>query len=246
MFKDNGKLITVPLSGGTATLTNTYSATGAHLVTAAYSGDNNNAPSTSATLKQYVETLPVVSKTVVTSSGSPSRIDQPVTFKASITSFFGKIPDGEIVTFFDGTTPIGTGSTVGGIATFTTSSLAVAAHAIKATYAGDATYATSSGTMQQVVTLYPSITKIASTPNPSTSGQPVTLTATVSSAAPGGITGQVTFRNGSTILGTASLSNGQATLITTALPQGTLTITANYKGDPLSLTSSGTATQIVH
>jgi Bacterial Ig-like domain (group 3) len=163
-----------------------------------------------------------------------------------VTSFFGKIPDGETITFYDGSTPIGTGSTRGGVATFTTSSLSVKAHTVKATYAGDSTFAVSSGTAQQVVSLYQSSTKFSVTPNPSNLGEPVTLTATVSSGAPGSNTGQVTFRDGATVLGTASVTNDVATLITSALPQGSMLLTANYKGDTLSLPSSGTTTQTVH
>jgi Bacterial Ig-like domain (group 3)/FG-GAP-like repeat len=246
IFKDNGTVTTVPLSGATATLALTYSISSAHLVTATYSGDSNNASSVSATLKEYVEILPVATKTVVKSSGSPSHINQPVTFTASVTSSFGKIPNGESVTFFDGSNPIGIGPITGGIATFTTSSLIVGAHTITATYAGDPTFATSSGTTPQVVTLYESTTKLTSTPNPSNQGQPVTLTATVSSAAPGGSTGDVTFRNGAAILGTSPITNGAASLTTSALPRGTLSITANYKGNNLTLPSSRTTTQTVH
>ena len=48
-------------------------------------------------------------------------------------------------------------------------------------------------------------------------GQPLTLTATVSSTS---ATGKVTFYDGVTILGIATLSSGQATLTTTLLPTG--------------------------
>jgi hypothetical protein len=246
IFKDNDKITTVLVTGGVAKLTETYPSSDAHLVTATYSGDDNNSASISGVLKQFVEVLPVASKTLLKSSGSPSPVGSPVTFTASVASIFGKIPDGEIVTFFDGSTPIGTGSTGGGIATFTTSSLTVEAHAITATYSGDSTFASSSGHVSQVVTLYGSTTKLTSTPNPSTQGQPVTLTASVSSTLPGSVTGDVTFRDGPTVLGTVALSNDVASLTTSGLPPGSLLLTANYKGSTLSLPSSGTATQTVH
>jgi Bacterial Ig-like domain (group 3)/RTX calcium-binding nonapeptide repeat (4 copies) len=60
-------------------------------------------------------------------------------------------------------------------------------------------------------------------------GQPVTLTATVNSAA-GVPTGFVTFRAGTTVLGTALVdANGQATL-TTLLGVGNATLTASFTG----------------
>src|SRR5262249_16804352 len=77
---------------------------------------------------------------------------------------------------------------------------------------------------------------LTSTPNPSTSGQAVTLTATISVVSPGAgnPTGTVAFMdNGSTTLGTASLTlGGTATFTTTApLSAGSHSITAVYNGD---------------
>ena len=68
---------------------------------------------------------PLPSTTTVASSGTPSFVAQPVTFTAIVTSSYGAIPDGELVTFFDDPdhtvkTEIGTGTTTGGVATCTT------------------------------------------------------------------------------------------------------------------------------
>jgi large repetitive protein len=56
-----------------------------------------------------------------------------------------------VVTFYDGAVMMGTGGTASGVATFTTSSLSVKSHTIKGTYAGDATFKSSKGTVTQVV-----------------------------------------------------------------------------------------------
>lgn len=66
-----------------------------------------------------------------------STVGEAVTFTATVTSVYGPIPDGESVSFQDGTTVLGTGTTTGGVATFTTSSLAHGSHSVKAKYAGD-------------------------------------------------------------------------------------------------------------
>jgi hypothetical protein len=246
-FKQANTVLTVvPLAGGQATYTTTYTATGTFLITAVYSGDINNIGSTSTAVHQIVKALPVATTTVVTTSGSPSLINQPVTFTATISTTDGSIPNGETVTFYDGATQIGTNATAGGTASFTTSSLSVKSHTIKATYAGDAMYKTSTGTVAQVVSLYASTTTVSSGLNPSTFGQGVQLTATVTSAAPGGPTGTVKFMNGTTSLGTAALSGSVAILDTAKMPAGTLTITAKYSGDARSGTSSGNTSQTVN
>jgi hypothetical protein len=175
--------------------------------------------------------------TVVTTSGSPSFVTRPVTFTATVRSKFGNIADGELVTFFDGTTTMGTGATASGIATFTTSSLTAKTHTIKATYAGDINFNPSSGTVTQVVEKYPTTTSLTSSPNPSQFGQAVTFTAHVTSTGPAP-TGKVKFLDGTTGIGSATLSGGVAKLTKSTLAVGTHPITAQYLGDAASSTST--------
>ena len=91
--------------------------------------------------------------TSLTSSPNPSIQGQAVTFTATVGSGSGVPPDGEIVTFKQGTKSLGTGSLTNGVAAFTTSSLSVATHHVKAVYGGDANFGGStSNTVLQVVT----------------------------------------------------------------------------------------------
>ncbi|MCC6473077.1 MAG: Ig-like domain repeat protein, partial [Burkholderiales bacterium] len=77
--------------------------------------------------------------------------------------------------------------------------------------------------------LLPSSVALTSTPNPTTVGQAVSLTATVSGSSPGG---NVNFLEGSTTLGTVALVSGVATLSNySSLTQGAHAITAQYAGD---------------
>jgi Bacterial Ig-like domain (group 3)/FG-GAP-like repeat len=235
-------LATVTLANGQATYTTTYTSTGTRSITAVYSGDGNNQGSTSAVLKQVVNSLPAATTTLLTTSGTPSFINQPVTFTATVTSTYGPIPVGELVTFKDGTATLASVPLAVGVATYTTSSLKKGSHAIKATYAGDATFKSSSGTLTQVVNLYPSTTTVSSSLNPSTYGQSVTLTATVTSTAPSAAAGTVTFKNGTTSLGTATLNaSGVATLTKANLPAGTNSITGVYPGDSETTASTSAA-----
>lgn len=80
-------------------------------------------------------------------------------------------------------------------------------------------------------------TAVASSLNPSTVGQSVTFTATVtaSGATP---TGAVTFNDGGTAIGTAELTAGVATFSTTSLAAGAHSITAVYVGNASFTTST--------
>jgi hypothetical protein len=234
-FKHNTSTTTVKLVGGQAVYKVTYSGSGTHPITATYSGDADNATSTSATLIEYVGLVPT--KTTLTTSGSPSFIGQPVTFTATMTWTYGTVPDGEMVTFFNGTTTIGTGATASGVAKFTTSSLTVGTHTIKATYPGDAEFKPSTGFVMQVVEKYPTTTTLTSSLNPSQFGQAVTFTAHVTSTGPAP-TGNVKFLDGTTGIGLVTLSGGVAKLTKSTLAVGTHPITAQYLGDAASAKST--------
>jgi len=244
-FQDGGAPVaTVTLAGNQAAYRTKYTSSGAHSIAATYSGDTSNNGSLSATLVEQIN-QGFASKTVLTTSGSPSFVGQAVTFTATVTSGHGTIPDGELVTFFDGTAAIGTSTTASSVATFTTSSLKAKTHTIKATYGGDAIFRPSSGTITQVVEKYATTTSLTSSPNPSHFGQAVTFTAQVTSAGPVP-TGSVKFLDGTTSIGSATLSGGVAKLTKSNLGFGTHSITAHYNGDAVSSTStSAVVNQVV-
>lgn len=234
IFRDNGFLIAnVGLGNNQAACTKTYGthASGQHAITATYSGDLQNAGSISTTLIEYVEG--VASKTVVTTSGSPSLVGKLVTFTATVTSANGGIPDGDLVTFYDGTTPLRSITLKGGTAVFSTSSLSAKTHYIKASYAGDRIFKPSNGRVAQVVDKYPTMTTLRSSLNPSFHGQTVTFISRVASAGPIP-TGTVAFKDGTLGIGSVTLISGVAKLTKSALAVGTHPITAQYLGDAVS------------
>lgn len=186
--------------------------------------------------------------TALGSSVNPSVFGQSVTFTATVTSGAGT-PTGT-VTFLDGATPLGTVALVGGTTSLSTSTLSVASHSITATYnSGPGFGVSTSNTVTQVVNKASTTTAVSGLPNPSVFGQSVTLTATVSAAAPGSgtATGTVTFKDGATTLGTGTLAGGTATFSTSSLSVAAHSITAVYPGDGNFTTStSSTATQTVN
>jgi hypothetical protein len=170
--------------------------------------------------------------TTLVSSLNPSTYGQAVTFTATVTSGVGAPPDGEAVTFMNGTTVLGTETLNGGLASFTTSALPAGVNSITAVYGGDANFGGStSNVVKQVMKKATTSTMLSSSPNPSTYGQAVIFTAVVTSslgAPPDG--GTVTFKKGTTVLGTGTLSGGSASFTTSALPAGTNYIKAVYSG----------------
>ena len=94
-----------------------------------------------------------------------------------------------------------------------------------------------------------STTAVTSAPNPSTGGQQVALTATVSPTGPPTPTGTVGFTsNGTGISGCSAvpLNSNTAVCTTSSLPVGTDAIVATYSGDSNYAGSSGSLTQIVN
>ncbi len=163
------------------------------------------------------------------SSANPSYVGQSVTFSVVVSG--GTIPAGS-VTFEEGSTDLGTVTLFDGKANLTTTFTTAGSFSIVASYSGDQNYnsANSSPLTQVVLNQYTTSTLLASSLNPSTCGQAVTLMATVSSAGPTP-TGTVTFNKGSKSLGSASLSGGVAQFTTSGLSVGTSKITATYGGD---------------
>lgn len=191
---------------------------------------------------------PAATSTAVIASANPSGVNQPITFTASVsvTAPGAGQPTGTL-RFLDGSLVLGDVPMQNGTASLTTG-LATSAHAIVATYLGDASFAGSQGSLTQTVNASSSstTTTLSSSLNPSKSGQSVTLTAHVTSPA-GTPTGTVQFLDRDVLIGTGTLSSGTATLTTTTLAVGSHALTVRYLGSatlPPSL--SATLVQVVN
>jgi hypothetical protein len=218
-----------PLTAGTVTFATQALPPGSDSITAVYAGSSTFTGSTSSPLNQFVE---AATTTVITSSlPTQSSYGQTVVFSATVSSSIGAPPNGETITFEQGTKILGTGTLSGGVATFSDSTLPKGTQAIKAVYPGDPNFATStSKPFDQIVVPASTTTTLTSSQNPSAFGQSVTFTATVAPQFIGTPTGGVAFFNGTTKLGTITLNNGVAAYTTTKLAVGTATITAQYLG----------------
>jgi hypothetical protein len=176
--------------------------------------------------------------TSVITSTSSSFSGQPVAFTATVSSSYGPIPDGESITFYANLMEIGTSTTENGVAIFQTSTLKAGIQNIRAVYSGDRNFKRSFGAVTQMVELYASTISLSSSPNPSTHGHTVQLTAKVSSNAPQGPTGTVTFKQGDGVIGKATLNGGVAIFNKEFLSAGIRSLSATYDGDAQSAKST--------
>lgn len=220
------------LSAGVASLSTSVLTAGPHTVTASYPGDALDLPA-SASINVTVKNAAAL---ILALSPAAPITGQSATISATVSPASAT----GTVQFQDGATVLGTATLSGGVASISTSALTAGSHTLTANYQGDALNAVASGTLPATVKNAATI-GLALSPATLITGQPATITATVS---PSAATGTVQFLDGATLIGTATLSGGAASLSTTALAAGLHTITASYSGDTLNLpasTSTGAA-----
>ena len=245
------------LASGKAALVTSSLPVGTTYVEAVYGASGNYGGSTSNVVAQVVNGAST--STALTSSPNPSTYGQSVLFTAMVSSGVG-MPTGT-VTFYSCTTSacstktsLGTGTLVSGKATYSMTSFSAGTTYVEAVYGASGNYGGStSNVVAQVVNGASTSTALTSSPNPSTYGQSVLFTATVSSTA-GTPTGTVSFygcsASGCTpnaLLGTGTLSAGKATFSTSILPVGIAYIDAVYGASGNYATStSGPVAQVVN
>ena len=181
----------------------------------------------------------------IQSSLNPSTYGQTVSWTATVTSSGSMTPTGKVNFTWSGHTIGSATLNSSGVATFSRSNLNADAYPLTAVYLGDAVnQGSTSAVLNQVVLQTTSSATLTSSPNPSTLGQAVTFTTTISS--PTVIpTGPVTFTAGKTVLGTAQLSGGKAKLTISSLAVGATKVTATYYGNSNIAKSSASVTQTV-
>jgi hypothetical protein len=246
-LKNSTVLGTAALNSGVASLTTSSLPAGLLTITAVYGGDANFTASTSPALQQAVDTkTQFATATTFASSLNPSIYRQKVTWTATVTTSGPNAPTGKVKFSWQQHSIGIVAVNASGVATLSRSDLNVGFYPLSAFYLGDANNGPSASLiLNQVITQATTSATLTSSPNPSTSGQAVTFTATITSptATP---TGPVTFAAGKTALGTAQLNQGKAKFTTTTLAVGTTTVTATYAGDSNIAKSSASVTQTVH
>ena len=265
-FADDGVTIgSGAVSGGQATFQTNALALGVHPVTAVYEGDDDFVGNSSTTT--VVQSVTPASTSVdVTGNHNPGLVGQGIAYTATVAvdAPGSGTPTGS-VSFSDGGSPI---PNCQGLALPPTSPVQVTcsvaygtdgSHSVTAIYGGEADFAASTGSLVEDVAPVATMTTIVPSPATSTSGQSVTLTATVApttgTSAPDGA---VTFTDDGTTLGTSTLTTTDgvtsASMLVTTLPVGSDPVTASYGGgagflasssaEPASITVSQAATTL--
>ncbi|MGB9234660.1 MAG: Ig-like domain-containing protein, partial [Terriglobales bacterium] len=249
-------------------------------VTASQAADNNYA---TASASEYVSATNAQASVSVGSSLSPSIYGQSITFTATITSDTGLFR-GRSGARRNGAKPMDITGTVTwnpetgcsastvsgypGVATCTTSILAVGTDTVTANYSsGDSNHNSGTGSFSQVVNASNGNVSVTTSGSPSIYGQSVTFTASISgdyglrkgrsSAKPMDVTGSVTWSDSNGAL-TCTESGTSTTTVTSGNPGTTTcttsnlavnpsdTITGNYSGDANHNAGSGTVIQTIN
>lgn len=223
---------------------------GASTVTATYDGSPDFAPST-ARLTQQV--LADATATSLTSSLEPSQYGDDVVFTATVRTVpaSGRVPTGTVAFSADGVVLCEPVELVDGAASCPAPpSLPVGTYTVTATYSGADDFGPSAAELTQQVLAQPTATVASSSANPSSSWEPLELTATVTTA-PAGVgepTGGVVFRAANQECPGVPAGPGRWTC---ELPANTLTpgvqvITASYVPNSSNFSASATSfTQVV-
>jgi hypothetical protein len=147
----SGNPILFSISSGPGSITgSTLTINGAGSVVVAANQAGNASYATATQVTQSIVVNPALTAIAVASSASTVLAQNAVTLTATVSSPAG-IPSGT-VSFLDGTTPLGPGTLSGGVATLTTTSLAVGTHSISAVYSGGTNFvAATSAALTQCV-----------------------------------------------------------------------------------------------
>lgn len=234
-------------SSGEATYSTSSLTPGTYSITAVYSGDTSNNPSTSSVLSQVInpQAPTVTVGNVSISYGTASAI---LTALVSYTGS-GVAPPGALTFSVNGGSPVaatctGTSSPLTCTANYPTSSLAAGTYAIVATEASSANYSAAAGSSMLTVNAENTTTTVVSSVNPSQYMQSVTFTATVSLVAGTALpTGTVQFSiDGTNVSTPVTLSGGTASFTIATLAVGLHTVTAAYTPNTGNLTGSSRST----
>ena len=241
---------TATITGSNATLSIPNPAVGPHNYVAAFHGDSTFAPSQSVSVAALAAAGGLEIPFIVFTGTTPSAFGQVVTLDCGISHSSATPPTGT-AQFVEGPRDLGSSSVVylarnGSAAMLSISTLSVGVHSIQAFYSGDQNYAPGASRIFNITVLgVASQAVLATAPNPAGYAAPVTMSVVVSSQA-AGLTGSVTFMDGTNALGTTPVSSIGAASLTATLAPGSHSLTAVYAGDSAhAATTSNVVVEVV-
>ncbi len=220
------------VSAGAASVTTSFAAGGTATLHAVYSGDYNYLTSTSNSLTMNVSG-PLVTSTNLTESASRTAIGDSVTLTARLNPATAT----GAVTFYNGSTAIGTANVNGGVATMNATFASSGQMMLQAAFGGNASWEGSeSGQISLFVTgITPDTVVMQIAPSSLVIGDLSTLTATVS---PSTAAGSVVFYNGTSGFGNCTIAGGTCSFVSSFNAAGSESLTAVYSGDTTYISST--------
>lgn len=215
----------VPITNGQANFSYIFATSGNHTVGVRYAGGENFAAGTAA-LAGGVAVDGVAPTVTVSADPTEPTYGQSVEISASVSSDFGMATG--FVTFTRDGVELGSVPLQGGVASLTLSDLAPGTGTITATYQGDASHSGAEGSVSLDIADAQTSLSLSASPTTLYAGAPVTLTATISSAA-GSPSGSVVFVIGGTEYA-GEISGGVATVTLSDLLAGSYPVTARFDG----------------
>ena len=215
---------------------------GTHVLTAAYSGDKNDAPGISAPVSVTVNPVSVTMGVSCWNASFAYGANYQCTVNLSSNA---GAPQGSITYTFDGGPPVGLALTNGN-AQFTITEPRAGTHTVIVAYAQQTNYA-AAAPQTETFTVTPAPVNVSMTPSSYSApvGTGLTFQAAVTSwsAGPPDANGSVSFFDGSVLLATVPVNaSGQASYTTANLSVGTHTITATYGAGTNYASGSSSAT----
>jgi sugar lactone lactonase YvrE len=211
--------------------------TGSHTIGVTYAGDATYAPvTTPVTITVTVVKIP--STATLVANGNQANVGQAVILTGTVATKTGYADPSGTMTFYDGSTAIGTATVTNGVGSLTVSSLASGTHTLTFTYSGDSLYANSTSTdsVQVIVGNY-QLSQTALTVTPSMPvggydfGSTLAMTAQVSAVSGSTVpTGSVLINVDGSVSSVALSSSGTAAATITP-HAGSHVILASYAGD---------------
>src|SRR5579871_5140611 len=226
-FKDGSTTLnTLTISNGAAGFTTSSLTVGTHSLTASYSGDSKYTGNTSQPAAEVINPATNQTSTSLSATPNPATAGQPVTLTVTVTPSTA----GGTVTFLDGQSTLKIMALSYGAATFSTAALSTGTHILTAYYNGDPNNApsTASPVNEVINSAATASVSLNVTPNPASTSQPVTLTATMT---PASATGSITFKDSGAAINISTLANGVAVWLAPGFSSGSHSFTAAYSGD---------------
>jgi hypothetical protein len=231
----------VALSGGIGTLSNQMLPAGSHTVGASYTPSNAAYLASSGSTPVHIAQATVqvaLSTTSVTAASPGAR----VTLTATLTPQYGGTFSSP-VSFYDGSTLLGTGPVSGVTSVLNTSALAAGAHTFHAVYSGDPNFQTGTSAVTTTINLASMQMSVA----PTTLTYPGTVGwLVIVKGSAGTPTGSVILYDGTTKLATTPLIVDGATagLVLPQLNAGVHSLTAVYGGNTTYATAGSAAQNV--